>query len=208
MDLRNFLSSSSIYSGFQRLARRSTSNQLIRSRYLNFLSLSTRIVDIGCGPGSFLDRWSESVSEKNFMGIEPDASYVSRARRKYPGATFIQGTVAGLSSQVEERQFDLAVLSGVLHHISDNEVEEVKRFSARILKPGGYLFTVDPVLFDGQTKLSRRITQSDRGKFIRDELSYMALFEAPDFFRLVNYERSNQLSRLPISHCLTLSRRI
>ena len=161
------------------------------------LGKNPSVLDIGCGPGSFLRLQGDNQDHQRYLGIDPSEDYIRKARRDFPNATFYCGTV----SQIPEnrRKFDLVLLSGVLHHVSDAGVAEIISFASSRLNPSGKIVTVDPVIFPGQNWLARSLALLDRGKHVRspDELVLLWKEQAPamevvtriksGYLRLVSY---------------------
>lgn len=123
------------------------------------------VLDIGCGPGSFLRGNWLPLQQASFVGIDPSPEYIRRARADFPDAEFIEGTVATVT--LGEEKFDLVVLSGVLHHLGDAEAATVMKFVVKHLASDGVAISVDPVLFPGQNPVARWMALADRGQNVR-----------------------------------------
>lgn len=70
------------------------------------------ILDVGCGYGSLIDFLPPHLG---YVGVDLVPEFVSEARRRYPGRTFVHGDV----KDVESTQFDVVVLAGVLSSVPD-----------------------------------------------------------------------------------------
>jgi hypothetical protein len=64
---------------------------------------------------------------------------------------------------------------GLLHHLDDAACDELLDLVARSLASGGRVVTLDTVLFEGQSGLSRLLAKNDRGDFIRYPGGFLAL---------------------------------
>jgi 2-polyprenyl-3-methyl-5-hydroxy-6-metoxy-1,4-benzoquinol methylase len=104
--------------------------------YLRYPGPGARLLDIGCGNGSFLLRMRSLGWE--VFGVEPDPKSAEQAR------------AAGLNVQVgllpqaslPEDHFDAAILSHVIEHLHD-PVETLQR-CCKLLKPNGKLVIYTP----------------------------------------------------------------
>lgn len=163
-----------IYSLFQKALQR-------KSIWADLLGLQPgkkqdfmRVLDIGCGPGTFLSLMEDKIAPANFVGIDPSPDYISRARELFPRASFLCGTVATVS--LPRTVFDLIVVSGVLHHVDDDEAKEIMSFALAHKSDEGTIISVDPVLFPGQNLLARWVAQADRGQNVRSAESLEQLW--------------------------------
>jgi 2-polyprenyl-3-methyl-5-hydroxy-6-metoxy-1,4-benzoquinol methylase len=95
------------------------------------LDARKRLLDVGCGNGSFLDamRW-QTGCEVHGLDLSPAA--VEQARRLY-GLDIFQGTIA--QAPFAEASFDVVTAWWFLEHVPDPR--ESVREMARLLKPGG-----------------------------------------------------------------------
>ena len=81
----------------------------------NFTDKSLRIADIGCGGGSILSALKE-LGYKNLLGLDPSAACVRHIQHDL-GIEAVQGTLS--QAPLQDRQFDLIILSHVLEHLRD-----------------------------------------------------------------------------------------
>lgn len=102
-----------------------------------------RMVDVGCGDGTFTIQMAERLGPSAVRGIEPAAKAVDSARNRIPEN--LSGTVSfevGNIYDFESNGEDVAVLRGVLHHLDRPEAaiaHLAKQFKAvMILEPNGY----------------------------------------------------------------------
>ena len=122
-----------------------------------------KVLDIGCGPGSkthfFLDT--------DYTGIDISESYIKRAKELYNGHEHIKFYCmdAGrlLSELGQEGEYDLAVMIGLLHHLTDDEADSALSQAARLLKPGGEFRSIDGVYASNQSRIARWFLRMDRG---------------------------------------------
>ncbi len=108
-----------------------------------------RLIDVGCGNGTFLARmrclgWTVA-------GVEPDPEAVRIARDHF-GLSVFQGTLA--EAKLPEASADVITMHHVLEHVFDPV--DLLAECYRILRPGGLLILVTPNL----KSLSRYLFQS------------------------------------------------
>jgi SAM-dependent methyltransferase len=102
-----------------------------------------KVFDIGCGPGDIL----EYLPPVDYVGFDINPKYIEAAQHRFGGrGRFFCGDV-GLSSLDEGAgTFDLALVTGVVHHLDDDHAGRLFELAHRALKPGGRLITFDGCL--------------------------------------------------------------
>jgi SAM-dependent methyltransferase len=100
-----------------------------------------RCVDLGCGTGAFTRRLR--TFGLDLLGIDISPRSIERARSTQDGIRYEVGDIT--STELADGSFDLATLSGVLHHITARADRiRAMREALRILRPGGRLYAFDP----------------------------------------------------------------
>jgi SAM-dependent methyltransferase len=117
-------------------------DELIRMVSQHFSPL-IRIVDIGCGDGTFTQEIAERFRPSAIRGIDPAANAVRAARLRIPpGLSSVVSFETGDIYGVESRGESLAVVRGVLHHLDrpqDAIAQLARSFtSVMALEPNGY----------------------------------------------------------------------
>jgi SAM-dependent methyltransferase len=150
-----------------------------RSRFLREYVVPRKehsILDIGCGPGLLYTELRKLMGEVDYTGVDIDDAYVRSAQRRLGPERFRQGDVC--SARPEEfGQYDRVVAYGLLHHLSDAEVEKFFAFAVRVVKPGGRIVTLDGTLVARQSRFARVVIALDRGQNIRAPEHYRLLAE-------------------------------
>jgi len=95
-----------------------------------------RLLDYGCGTGTLLGL--SSARFRNVAGFDPSHESLALAREQAPRATFYTEEEA-----IPDAAFDVAILSGVLHHVPPGERARVVSRVAAKLAPGGRLFVFE-----------------------------------------------------------------
>ncbi len=107
---------------------------------LPHLKPGSRVLDIGCGPGTISVGLAKAVEPGELHGIDMEESQVMIARASaaaggHGNATFDVGDATDLP--FEDESFDAAHTHAVLMHVPDTE--KVLSEVLRVLKPGGVL---------------------------------------------------------------------
>jgi SAM-dependent methyltransferase len=135
-----------------------------------------RILDVGSGTSQLLGCLPSDV---RYVGVEPNERYSASARARFGArGTFLSG-IYDESRARTLGTFDIVLLSGVVHHLDDQQVASLYRLMARYgLTPSGRLVTVDPVFEAGQASLARWSIAMDRGRNVRTATQYEALAQS------------------------------
>ena len=99
-----------------------------------------RVLDAGCGDGTYANDIKRARSSLEIVGFDPASEAVRVARSRYPGIEFVVGDVLRAET-FPEGKFDLIILRGVLHHVSD-PAAGIRQCAARadallIIEPNG-----------------------------------------------------------------------
>ncbi len=164
-----------------------------RDFLIDFIEFSgeSKVLDIGCGPASILNKTGTDIS---YTGIDSNPRYVSLATQRFGEfARFLLIDVDDLASQFTEK-FNKILILGTLHHLSAAEVRKVLKVAHGLLSDDGVLITHDPVRSPNQHFISKLLMNLDRGKFIRCRSEHLAFFNA-DFMTTVTVKKD--LLRFP-----------
>jgi SAM-dependent methyltransferase len=139
------------------------------------------VLDIGCG-------WGENsrVCPAGYVGIDNSLSRIKFASHWYPQSRFIHADA--LEFPIQEKSFDLVMLIDTSHHMTESQLLEVlgkMKASSR-----QWILVSDPVLYDGQSAVSRFFYGLDRGAMFRTSVEMQNIFcekaglrlEKMDFF--------------------------
>lgn len=104
-----------------------------------------RVLDIGCGTGSFAVQILIAAPGVQVVGIDPDPKALARAERKL--------AQAGLSAHLDQgyadalpypvHSFDRVFSTFMFHHLDADAKAKTLREALRVLRPGGRLHLLD-----------------------------------------------------------------
>jgi SAM-dependent methyltransferase len=159
-------------------------------------SAGQRVLDIGCGTGDLVPYLPGTV----YVGFDASPIYIAAARSLHGDrGRFICQRVR--DHVVENLAgFDVAIASGVLHHLDDAEALQLFRIAHASLKPGGRLVTYDGCYTDTQGAAARFLLSHDRGEHVRTEDAYRRL--ASQIFEHVQASLRDDLLRIPYTHII------
>ena len=104
-----------------------------------------RILDIGCGTGSFAVLLKRQCADVEVIGLDPDPKALRRAKTKSERAgvsvRFDQGFADEL--RYESKSFDRVFSSLMFHHLDKQTQQKTLSEVLRILKPGGSFHLLD-----------------------------------------------------------------
>lgn len=140
------------------------------SEFLSGPSLD--ILDVGCSTGTCGGTVID-MRRHRYTGVDMTPGYVETASRRYPDGRFL--AMDGRKMSFADRCFDLALYVGVLHHMDDDTARACLGETRRVLRADGRVLVAEPVFMPGRW-LSSLLLSWDRGRHIRDEAGYRALF--------------------------------
>ncbi len=160
-----------------------------------------RVLDIGCGPAP--DR--DLMGEVEWTGLELNEKYVRYVERRLRrNDRILLGDVAKVPEFLGE-VFDVVLLSGVLHHLTDEQAQGVLENCSPLLDHDGFVLTIDPVRTTGASRLERLLLDADRGNYIRDKTGYDRL--VPSSLGRVESSVHHGLGWLPQAQRVSVLRR-
>lgn len=104
------------------------------------LNSHERILDLGCGTGTLIQRLLHLAPEIEIVGLDPSAEMLNIARQKLPKSVELRlGSADGIPFPNES--FDLIISTNAFHYFRNpsQAIQEAKR----VLKPNGHLVITD-----------------------------------------------------------------
>jgi len=100
---------------------------------------NTKVLDVGCGTGALLGRLADTCPIIGY-GIDLEENMIAVAKSKRPDFNFQKSRCD--NTPFEDNEFDIIISCMAYHHF-DNKQGFIKE-AARIVKPGGEVYIVDP----------------------------------------------------------------
>lgn len=192
--IKSLLKFSAIYSLFQDLVGAERSRAIIASTFIR-ADEGSKILDIGCGPADIL----HYLPAVHYVGFDESAKYIDAASKRFTErGTFLNQRLN--KDAISDRDFDIVLAVGVLHHLNDDEAISLFELSKTVLKEKGRLITIDGCYEDGQSPLARYFLSQDRGEFVRTKSEYQRL--ATSIFPHVTTTIRHDLLRIPYTHII------
>lgn len=97
-------------------------NKRISDEIFRFIKSTYKtLVDIGCGDGTYTENIRQNFPHLDVSGFDPAGAAIEVAREKYPLVHFETINLLDEQLPVPEKKYDVAVIRGVLHHLSDQQ---------------------------------------------------------------------------------------
>ncbi len=135
----------------------------------------TSVLDCGCGTGIY----AKGFTPESYRGIDISCAYIDHARRCNPDYRF--DVMDATSLNFSDCTFEAVIVSGVIHHLANDNAGAMLREIWRVLRSDGKLLLWEDVQTRSQFNfLGRLVHRLDIGDYIRDEESYRGII-APCF---------------------------
>lgn len=144
-----------------------------------------RVLDVGCGTGLHAPRFRC----EQYHGIDLCHAYIRAACRKHPLYSFDCADARSLP--FSNGQFRTVLISGVLHHLNDEDAMAVLRESARVLSTDGFAIIWEDIpTVSRWNPVGTLIHRLDQGQWIRTPAAYRQLIESSFMIETVRCFRS------------------
>ena len=183
-----------LYETFQKLISKNGSRQKFVEDYLKPFP-GMKIIDFGCGPGSIIEYLPDQIE---YVGIDKEKNHIDLAVKKYSNRGTFMCTDIDDYSTGKVNYFDMALASGLLHHIDDQSSIKLLETAKIVLKPGGNLVTIDNVYVNNQSFVARYIISKDRGQNIRTLDQYLSI--GYSVFSKVEHQIIHDMLKVPYTH--------
>ena len=132
-----------------------------------------RVLDLGCGTGELAPVFLRAGYD--YVGIDLEPERIAYGRRAYPQGRFEVMDAGALAWPAAT--FDHILVTGVLHHLSDEEVDRILAEMRRVLRPTGRALVMEDTAVGFKLNLLGALVHlADEGSFIRKPAQYHTLF--------------------------------
>src|ERR1044072_2479120 len=196
--LRTFLTNPTVYVFFQRLLGGKGVGAFLANDFWKLKGGET-VVDIGCASGFVLDYMLNDV---RYYGVAISKEYIYASQKKFSErGHYLLGTAQDLLNNGGDallKKVDLVTCNGLLHHLTDDEASEILEISKQFLRPGGRLVCLEATFLTRQTRLSKKMVNMDRGRYVRSEQQWRDLIARS--FDTFSTSVVTGLIRIPYTH--------
>ena len=134
------------------------------------LDAKRRTLDLGCGPGIL----SDLFESHDYVGVDSNRRHVDFARRHRKG-TFVLEDARHVD--LPDDRFDQALIFGLLHQLTDDDVRTVLAEARRLLVSGGRMLVIEDVPVVSRLNLAGHIVHlAQVGDHVRSSEAYRELF--------------------------------
>ena len=111
------------------------------------------LIDVGCGGGAITAELAKMGAR--VIGVEPDPIQAEKNRATAPvnNVTLLEGRAEALPAA--DHSVDGVMFFRSLHHVPSNLMDTAIREAARVLKPDGFLYVVEPGMDGSHFKMMR-----------------------------------------------------
>lgn len=170
--LHNVLNSPAVYKIVQKLMlgtkfRKSIIKKNIKKNNIN-------VLDIGCGPAEIIN----CLPNCNYYGYDTDKRSIDYAKNKYSEKNYHFYCRKFSKAELKKLpKFDFVILFGIMHHLSDSEVNSIINIFKKKMKKKSILLTEDPILVKNQNFFAKFLIINDRGNNVREKKQYLNILK-------------------------------
>ena len=123
-------------------------------------SAQERLLDLGCGIGNF-----RPYLKGRYTGVDLNPAYIDTCRKRFADTFQVMDAT---DLKYDDAQFDQVAAIALTHHLPDRSAAAMVKQALRVLKPGGRLHIVEPILPGSRLALFKTFWfKIDRGRFAR-----------------------------------------
>lgn len=171
--LRKILDYPLFYRVFENIVIKRNGRAEFVKRYISNVT-GKRILDLGCGTADIL---ACIENELCYVGIDNNSRYIAENREKYEKRSNVKFYHTDLNQYAAKckKKYDLVLMMGVMHHISDDEVDKAMENIKKLLDAGGEFVSLDPCYTEHMNPIAWILCRLDRGKYVRTKAEWIEL---------------------------------
>tara|TARA_Y100001970_G_scaffold286159_1_gene407671 strand:- start:36687 stop:37304 length:618 start_codon:yes stop_codon:yes gene_type:complete len=196
--ISSIFNSAKIYDLFQKIISKNCHKYIANKYLLDCYS----ILDIGCGTGLIVDYLPDNIK---YFGYDLDKNYIDFAKKKY----VMKDNISFKNMKFEKSnfkdldKFDVILAYGLLHHLSNADIDDFFKLASNSLSKKGKVVTIDVCHQKSQNFIKKIFISQDRGKNIKFPDEYK--FFASKYFKKINIKVYNNLIYMPSDHCVLVA---
>lgn len=196
MSIKSLLALPFFYNLFQKLIGSNNSRKFFVEKFV-IANSDSKILDIGCGTSEILDFLPRGCL---YWGYDLSEKYISAAEKKYGNRGRWHCAPISKIKLRKKGFFDIALATGILHHLNDEDVISLAKIAKHALDSSGRFVCIENAFTECQNVISKFIVSKDRGNFIRSPQGYTSLLS--HHFNHINYEIHHNLINIPYTHVI------
>ena len=199
MNFKSFLDLSFFYALLQRITSKSSALKFT-SIFYN-VKPNSKVIDIGCGPGSMLQRLNPNI---DYLGIDVSSQYINTAKKKFGlQARFFCGETNDFITNPNFKDADVIICNCMLHHLNDQEVKDLFSFVKKNIKSNtGRFLSIEPTHLIHEGVVSKWFMNRDRGEYVRTEADWKIILEASNPDAIIQTQVATALALIPYIYIL------
>jgi ubiquinone/menaquinone biosynthesis C-methylase UbiE len=139
-----------------------------------FKKVGGKFLDIGCGTANVLEYINRKVE---YYGFDTNKEYINYAKKKYKNQKFFCKIFSNKNFK-QLPKFDFVLLSAVVHHLSDKEIQCLLGLINKKIKKKGKVLIMDPFMTNNKLSYRNFFGKIDRGKYVRSYDHYKEIFSS------------------------------
>lgn len=140
-------------------------NKRITDEIFRFIDPAySTLIDIGCGDGMYTNEIKRNFPDMEVFGFDPARKAIEAASQKYPDVNFETVNLLDENLPVPKKKYDIAVIRGVLHHLSDQQLAIKNAF-----KLADHLIIMEP---NGNNPILKLIEKTSKYHIEHEEQSF------------------------------------
>tara|TARA_B100001248_G_scaffold64627_1_gene45125 strand:- start:3731 stop:4273 length:543 start_codon:yes stop_codon:yes gene_type:complete len=148
----------------------------------NIKKRNLKILDIGCGPAEIIDH----MPQCEYFGYDIDKRSIAYAKKKYNSKNYHFYCKRFQKKEIRSLpKIDFVILFGIMHHLSNNQINSILMLCRKKMKKNSKLLTEDPIFVEKQNIFAKFLISSDRGINVRNKDQYLKIlkkhFKSLDF---------------------------
>jgi 2-polyprenyl-3-methyl-5-hydroxy-6-metoxy-1,4-benzoquinol methylase len=164
------------------------SGETVRSALVKkIINPNAKVLDIGCGTAKIID----SLPSVDYYGYDISKKYINYARKKYKSKRnnfFCKKFTINEINNIP--RVDFILLFGVIHHLEDEELDQIFPALKKVLKKKGIIITCDPVYIKKQNTIAHFLIKNDVGQNVRSKENYLKFLRK--YFKKIKFKIKHQ----------------